>query len=123
MWPAVMWEVYMPPELGGKPPLGYRRSIAVSNDGGRWTFDDIGEPFAFEQLDRYRSRRLRDRFTPEMLREYLGHFGLSPLSDDFYKVTNDRPAIILEECDPKLPEGLQMYTLEQTLAGEPWQRD
>src|SRR3989338_3465379 len=44
-WPAQIWEVYAPEALGGKPPVGHRRAISVLNDGGRWVFEQSGEPF------------------------------------------------------------------------------
>jgi hypothetical protein len=43
IYPATMWEVYAPGSLGGCPPLGYRRSVAAANDGGRWMFEESGE--------------------------------------------------------------------------------
>jgi hypothetical protein len=52
--------------------LCLRRSIAAYDDGGRWQFDVAGEPWHFEQVDRYKSRRKSARFTSEMLYSYLG---------------------------------------------------
>ena len=118
-WPAVIWEVYAPPELGGSTPLGYRRSIAASNDGGRWAFWQSGAPYAFEQSDRYLAPRKRDRFTRELLTDYLAHFGLAPLGDEFYVPSAQEPAILLERIfrqGKPSPE----FTLEQVIDGLPW---
>jgi hypothetical protein len=119
-WPANIWEVYAPPSLGGDEPLGYRRSIGASNDGGRWVFDQYGAPFDFENLAAYNARRKRERFTREMLQEYLRHFEIRPFDDDFYIVDDERPAVLLQRTQPvfALPE----YTLEEVVAGGPWQR-
>lgn len=55
-----IWERYAPDELGGAPPRGYRRSIASANDGGRWIFDQSGEPYPFEEIGAYSSLSKRE---------------------------------------------------------------
>jgi hypothetical protein len=121
-WSAVIWEVYAPPELGGEPPLCYRRSVcAAKSDGGRWVFHQYGEPFAFERIENYTLTRKRDRFPRELLIEYLAHFGLAPFEDRFYVVSDSSPAVVLDIVSrgkPSAPE----FTLEQVLAGAPWKR-
>jgi hypothetical protein len=119
-YPAVIWEVYAPESLGGKPPLGYRRSIAAMNDGGRWIFEESGERFPFEQVSRYGERRKRDRFTREMLHDYLREFGIELFSDGFLRVDAALPAVRLQQRTKiwHTPE----FTLEQVVAGVPWQR-
>lgn len=62
-----------------EPPLYYRRVVAARSNDGRWSFDNDGEPFPFEELDRYSARRIRDRFTPEMLERYLLALGVPML--------------------------------------------
>jgi len=62
----------------------YLRSLGAMNDGGRWVFDDAGEPFPFEKPKQYKARRVRDRFTLEMLKDLLQHLGLEPFREDFY---------------------------------------
>lgn len=119
-YPATMWEVYAPASLGGEMPLGYRRSLAAANDGDRWTFDESGEPFPFEQTSRYTERRKRDRFTREMLRDYLREFGVDLFSDDFFRIAPESPAVRLQQITKvwHLPE----YSLEEVVAGVPWQK-
>ncbi len=117
-WPSVIWEVYAPSNLGGNP-LGHRRSIAASNDGGRWTFSSIGEPYPFEQVDAYSRPRKRDRFTRELLDLYLREFKLNPFRDDFYAVSSSRSAVGLERTSRwsnRPPE----FTLAEVSAGLPW---
>lgn len=79
-FPAVMLEVYDTPQAGATED-GYRRSIAAANDGGNWVFDQSGTPFAFEDVARYGARIKRDRFTPDMLANYLGRLGIPRLTD------------------------------------------
>jgi hypothetical protein len=119
-YPATMWEVYAPDLLGGHPPLGYRRALDASNDGGRWTFDEFGERYPFEQIERYSAPRKRDRFTREMLRDYLRHFGIELFADEFLRIDAATPAIKLQQVTNTYhtPE----FTLEQVVAGVPWQR-
>jgi hypothetical protein len=115
MWPATIWEVY----ASGYEPLGYRRSVCVSNDGGKWVFYQSGEPFAFEEVEAYDRKRKRDRFTRELLLKYLSHFQLRPFDDDFYRIERSQPAILL---DNGAGHGLPEFTLEEAVAGVPWQR-
>jgi hypothetical protein len=84
-WPAVIWEVYDTAENGGDAD-GYRRSIAASNDGGRWVFETSGAPFPFEDQGRYTARRKRDRFPPDLLRDYLRQMGIPPITDDRFLI-------------------------------------
>lgn len=118
-YPATIWEVYAPESLGGDA-LGYRRSIATANDGGRWVFEEAGERYPFEQVERYAAPRKRDRFTPDMLRDYLQHFHVELFNDDFMRVDAAAPAVRLQQVTNvhSTPE----FTLEQVVAGIPWQR-
>jgi len=118
--PAVIWEIYSSPEQEGDS-LGFRRTIAVAKDGDRWAFDQSGEPFAFERLDRYTLARKRDRFTREMLIAYLAEFGLAPFSDSFYTASEVTPAVVLERIG-RWTNPPPEFTLEQVLAGIPWRR-
>jgi hypothetical protein len=77
----VAMEVYGPQRTHW---LNYVRTVYAMNDGGRWVFGQSGEPFPFEKLEQYQARRVRDRFTFDMLKEYLHHLGLSPFEEDFY---------------------------------------
>ena len=119
-YPAVMWELYAPEVRGSCPPLGYRRSIAAANDDG-WAFEESGERFPFEEVERYTSRRKRDRFTREMLTRYLHHFGIELFTDAFLCVDATTPAIRLQQVTriQSSPE----FTLDEVAAGLPWRRD
>ena len=92
-YPAVVWEVYAPETLEGEPSLGYRRSIAAMNDGGRWVFHEAGKRFPFERVGQF--------------------------SDEFLRVDAYSPAVRLQQITKvwHTPE----FTLEQVVAGVPWQ--
>ena len=64
--------------------LGYVRVISAAEDGGRWVFHAMGPPFDFEDVHRYEERRIRDRFTLDMLVRYCAELGLKPFELGFY---------------------------------------
>ncbi|HLL05249.1 MAG TPA: hypothetical protein VK539_32065 [Myxococcaceae bacterium] len=106
---AVMLDMYGPEQPG--KIHNYVRALGASNDGGRWVFDQEGEPFAFEQVEKYQERRVRDRFTFEMLKDYLRHLGLSPFEEDFY-LPQGSSAWLVQKTGP-FASGQKEYTLEE----------
>lgn len=111
-YPATIWELYAPERLGGEMPLGVRRVLGASDDGGRWVFRDGGEPLPFEDTSRYAARRTRDRFTEGTLLEYLAvGYGIRPFDDDFYVVSPGTPGVVLRQTTQV--HRLQEYTLEE----------
>jgi hypothetical protein len=108
----VALEVYGPQNIGTR---NFLRTLYAANDGGRWVFGQSGEPFPFEKLEQYQARRVRDRFTFDMLEEYLRHLGLSPFEEDFY-LPEGTPAWLVERKGPVLPHQKE-YTLAQARAG------
>jgi hypothetical protein len=116
---AVIWEVYAPEAQGGDK-LGYRRSIAAADDGGRWVFEETGERYPFERPESYVAPRKRDRFTRDMLREYLRHFDVELFEDGFMRIDAASPAVRLQQVTSVQPA--PEFTLEEVLAGVPWQR-
>ena len=108
---AVMLEMYGPHRTAW---LNSVRAVGASNDGGRWVFDQFGEPFPFEKVEQYQARKVKDRFTFDMLKEYLRHLGLSPFEEDFY-LPEGAPAWLSERKGPVLPTH-QEYTLAQARA-------
>jgi hypothetical protein len=105
---AVMLEVYGPHQTAW---LNLVRALGASNDGGRWVFDQSGEPFPFEKLEQYQARRVRDRFTFDMLKDYLRHLGLSSFEEDFY-LPEGAPAWLVEKTGTFVPVQTE-YTLAQ----------
>lgn len=107
---ATILEVYAA-DSSGCSFLNIRRSISAANDGGRWRFDANGEPpLEFEQLEQYKARRIRDRFTPEMLDEYLRNFGIQFFSPNFYEVP--QPAYLITKEGP-CAAGMKEYSLDE----------
>jgi hypothetical protein len=90
------------------------RAVSASNDGGRWVFDEFGEPFPFEKVEQYKARRVRDRFTFDMLKDYLRHLGLSPFEEGFY-LPEGAPAWLVRKTGPAAPTQRD-YTLAQVRA-------
>jgi len=79
------------------------------NDGGRWEFWARGTPQIYEEIDRYRERRIIDRFTPEMLSRYCEALGLRVFDWGFYGgdgIIGIHP--IAEFADGSKPERLTM---------------
>ena len=104
----VALEVYGPRQTDW---LNYLRTLYAMNDGGRWEFGQSGKPFPFEKPEQYQARRVRDRFTFDLLKEYLRHLGLSPFEEDFY-LPQGAPAWLVEKTGPVVP-GQTEYTLAQ----------
>lgn len=49
--------------------LACRRTLAAVNDGGRWTVEESGEPFDFEEPD--------PEFDADLLRRYLSNLDIT----------------------------------------------
>lgn len=81
-WGGLQFELYGP--VGD--PLNYVRVISLTQDGARWSFDnDAEEPVLdFEEVEAYTSRKVRDRFTLDMLKRYSAALGLHPFDPEFY---------------------------------------
>ncbi|THT95456.1 hypothetical protein E9531_17140 [Lampropedia puyangensis] len=59
------------------------RSV-VAHKESRWEFEEYGDPLPFELLDKYKSRKIKDRLDSEMMEFYCKHFGISLFDTDFY---------------------------------------
>ena len=71
---------------GQAPTLEFNctRVIAATNDGGRWSWDTIGQPLAFEETEAYSRKRIKDRLTPKLAIQYCSACGVNPYAEDFY---------------------------------------
>jgi hypothetical protein len=99
-------------ELFGPLPtqfLNYVRSVSVAFDGKRWVFNASGIEQAFEETEAYQARRVRDRFTSDMLERYCRALGLDVFNDDLY----GPEAVFFESMMPMPAEGIVM-TLAET---------
>ncbi|MDR3443701.1 hypothetical protein [Dyella sp.] len=82
---STQWQIYGPERTDW---LNVQRSLAASNDGGRWAFVDQGARLPFEQEDFYKKKRIQDRFTPELLESYLREMGIYAFDEGFYDSPN-----------------------------------
>jgi len=91
-WGAVLAYVY-------NGQMQAERIVSLVNDAGPWHFDSMGEPYCFENTEKYNARKKTDRFTFEDLISFLQGFGLRPFNDDFYRVSLDQPIFLIERTD------------------------
>jgi hypothetical protein len=81
--PATQFHLFGP---DGEPPLMYVRTIdAGVFDEGRWRFETWGEVQPFEEPHAYSNRRIRDRFTRELLLRYLDALGIHADDPAWYR--------------------------------------
>ena len=96
------------------PDGNSNRAVWAMNDGGPWTFGTIGESFPFERVDRYAAKKIRERFTPEMLEEYLRELGIRAFEETFCDA-GDRPACVVRRQGP-VPGWYREFGLEDVRA-------
>jgi hypothetical protein len=118
---GTIFELYGSEERDGPfgVPTTWIRHVYAMNDG-YWTFEAAGDVQPFERPERYDERRIRDRFTPELLRSYLAALGIRAFDDDFYMP--DREASLIEEDIP-LYRGERAWSFEEVQQGLPWSRE
>ena len=108
---SILLEVYGPHPTHW---LNYLRTLYATNDGGHWVFGQSGEPLPFEKVEQYQARRVRDRFTLDMLKDYLRHLGLHPFEQDFY-MPEGSPAWLVEKTG-SFVSAQNEYTLAEARA-------
>jgi hypothetical protein len=94
--------------------LNYVRGVELVRDGSRYHFNLAGTPQEFEDLSAYESRRVSDRFTPQMLTEYCSALGVDPWSDDFYPGPS---ALVVSQITA--PPGALSFTIEEAQRWRP----
>jgi len=97
-------------ELFGPLPtqfLNYVRTVSVTYDS-KWEFSATGTVQPFEELAAYRSQRVRDRFTSEMLERYCQAFGLDVFDPQTYG-----PRSVLFQSAVPLPANVVTMTLAE----------
>jgi hypothetical protein len=106
---ALLMEVYGHEKMEW---LNLIRKIRLENNMGKWQFDTSGEPFPFEETERYQATRRIDRFDFDMLKRYLKALGLSPFEEDFYLPSYDRRGVLVE-ISTKNPDRNKDILLEE----------
>lgn len=72
--------------------LQFERMIEVAFVDGKWTFELAGTQQPFENPEAYKARKIKDRFTEEMLERYCAALGVRPFDPDYYS----RKAVLIE---------------------------
>ncbi len=58
--------------------------IVSAHKESRWEWTDYGELFSWEEVEKYKEKKIKDRLTPEMLERYCKHLGIDLFNPDFY---------------------------------------
>jgi hypothetical protein len=113
-WGGVQLELFGPEE---RDFLNCVRAISVTHDGYRWEFGASGEVQPFEKPEYYTARRIRDRFTAEMLEEYGAALGVRYFDPEFYLAEG----LLLEVRHhlPFLVRGKRLAQVQQELGIRP----
>ena len=90
---SVHFQMFGPVKTGF---LNFVRVVAVDYDGQRWVFTTHGTEQPFEEPDAYRSARVRDRFTSDMLERYCLALGLRAFDPAAY---GPRAALLVSDVD------------------------
>lgn len=88
--------------------INYVRTVSAAYDGSKWLFTLAGTEQAFEETEAYRARRVRDRFTSQMLERYCRALGIEVFDPSAY----GPEAVLFESQVIMAPHGLVM-SLEQ----------
>jgi len=88
--------------------LNFVRTVSVVHDGNRWVWDTSGTVQPFEETAAYTARRVRDRFTSEMLERYCQAMGL-----DVFNPTIYGPDAVLFQSGVVVPDDAVSMTLAQ----------
>lgn len=81
------------------------RSVAVSFDGYKWSFSSAGELLDFESSSNFESKLIKNKFTRDMLKQYLGELGIDAFDESFF---NPHRAFLVEKKGPAA-NGLKEY--------------
>jgi len=81
--------------------LNFVRTVSVSFSGTKWQFSASGTEQAFEEVETYKSSRVRDRFTSDMLERYCRAIGLDPFTEASYGPN----AVLLQSAVPQASGG------------------
>jgi hypothetical protein len=90
--------------------LNYVRTIQLSNQGEKWVFTQTGTPFSFEDEGQYKARKVKDRFSFQLLGQYARALGLRPFDESFYLPTEHPSAVLIEKVGPANPK-MEEFTI------------
>ena len=98
---ALIFELYGP-ENSGTMTQNIIRSIRLEKDIGKWSFSLTGAPLPFENLKKYESRYKKDKFTLDLMNEYLLELGIDAFQESFYLPTGTKAFFTKESTKYKL---------------------
>jgi hypothetical protein len=102
---AVQFEMFGPLQTEF---LNYVRTVSAAHDGSQWVFVANGTEQWFEEVEAYRARRVRDRFSSEMLGRYCKALDLDVFNPAAYG-----PRAVLVRSEVKVPpDGMVMSLAE-----------
>ncbi len=88
--------------------LNYVRGVSVTFTGSRWEFHANGTEQVFEEPEVYETRRVRDRFTTDMLERYCQALGIDVFNPGAY----GPGAVLLTSQVRTAPGGYEMTLAE-----------
>jgi len=106
---ALIVEVYGPEKTEN---INLIREVRLQNDAGRWEFFLEGTPFPFDTTESYSSRRKTDRFTFDMMKQYLGMLGIRPFERDYILPSSSESAVLVE-LTGNLPPSARDVSLDE----------
>lgn len=106
---ATVFELYGPYP---NPILNTVRSVFASFDT-KWEFNASGTEQPYEEVEAYSAKKVRDRFTPDMLDRYLQAIGIRAFDPAFYESPGGH--FLVEKVGPFAP-GLKEYSLDEARA-------
>ncbi len=89
--------------------LNYVRTLTVAYDGTRWVFIASGAVQPFEEVERYKARRVRDRFDSETLERYCRAVGVDVFNANAYG-----PRSVLVRSSLEVPTGGLVMSLKRS---------
>jgi hypothetical protein len=97
---SVSFSVFGPEDTDFGLLPNVERHIAVINDGGTWRFDSAGPALAFEELEHYKRRRIKDRLTPAIVERYCQALGVDSFNEKWYR----NRGVVVELPDELAPD-------------------
>jgi hypothetical protein len=88
--------------------MNYVRTVSAAYDGSRWMFSAAGTVQWFEETEAYKARRVRDRFTSQMLERYCRALDLEVFDPASYG-----PRSVLVRSEVPVPPGSRVMSLQQ----------
>ncbi len=82
------------------------RSVGVMKENG-WKFQQFGTPLNFEQIEKYKNRVIKSRFTFDQLNEFLHHFKINAFDPKFYMPQNS--ALLISKRGPYFPATKEIF--------------